>query len=43
VAELVTRHGGEAAPREKFLKVVVDALDRRGPISVLRSPVQDSA
>ena len=26
---LVTRHGGEATAREKFLKVVVDALDHR--------------
>ena len=39
---LVTRHGGEATAREKFLKVVVDALDHRGTISVLRSPVKDS-
>lgn len=41
-AQLVTRHGGEAMAREKFLKVVVDALDHRGTISVLRSPVKDS-
>ena len=40
--QLVTRHGGEATAREKFLKVVVAALDRRGTISVLRSPVKDS-
>lgn len=40
--QLVTRHGGEAMAREKFLKVVVDALDHRGTISVLRSPVKDS-
>mgnify|MGYP000955712745 FL=1 len=40
--QLVTRHGGEATAREKFLKVVVDALDHRGTISVLRSPVKDS-
>lgn len=41
-AQLVTRHGGESTAREKFLKVVVDALDHRGTISVLRSPVKDS-
>lgn len=40
--QLVTRHGGEATAKEKFLKVVVDALDHRGTISVLRSPVKDS-
>ena len=40
--QLVTRHGGEATAREKFLKVVVAALDHRGTISVLRSPVKDS-
>src|SRR6476661_1678948 len=40
--QLVTRHGGESKAREKFLKVVVDALDHRGMISVLRSPVKDS-
>ena len=40
--QLVTRHGGESTAREKFLKVVVDALDHRGTISVLRSPVKDS-
>ena len=40
--KLVTRHGGEATAQEKFLKVVVDALDHRGTISVLRSPVKDS-
>ena len=40
--QLVTRHGGAATAREKFLKVVVDALDHRGTISVLRSPVKDS-
>ena len=34
--QLVTRHGGEAMARLKFLKVVVDALDHRGTISVLR-------
>jgi len=40
--QLVTRHGGESTARDKFLKVVVDALDHRGTISVLRSPVKDS-
>ncbi|HMR22727.1 MAG TPA: DEAD/DEAH box helicase family protein [Micropruina sp.] len=40
--QLVIRHGGEATARDKFLKVVVDALDHRGTISVLRSPVKDS-
>ena len=40
--QLVTRHGGEATAREKFLKTVVAALDHRGTISVLRSPVKDS-
>lgn len=40
--QLVTRHGGESTAREKFLRVVVDALDHRGAISVLRSPVKDS-
>ena len=40
--QLVTRHGGEATAREKFLKVVVAALDHQGTISVLRSPVKDS-
>lgn len=28
--QLVTRHGGESTAREKFLKVVVAALDHRG-------------
>ncbi|MGL5827136.1 MAG: DEAD/DEAH box helicase family protein, partial [Nocardioides sp.] len=41
-AQLVTRHGGEEAARAKFLTVVTDALDRRGVISVLRSPVKDT-
>jgi len=35
--QLVTRHGGEAMARSKFLKVVADALDHRGTISVLRA------
>ena len=41
-AKLVTRHGGEAMARDKFVKAVVAALDHRGTISVLRSPVKDS-
>jgi len=41
-AQLVNRHGGEQSARVKFLKVVADALDHRGTISVLRSPVKDS-
>lgn len=40
--QFVTRHGGEATAREKFLKVVGAALDHRGTISVLRLPVKDS-
>jgi type I restriction enzyme R subunit len=40
--QLVTRHGGESIARDKFLKVVVDALDHRGTITVLRSQVKDS-
>ncbi len=40
--QLVTRHGSESTAREKFLKVVVGAIDHRGTISVLRSPVKDS-
>ncbi|MDP9820826.1 type I restriction enzyme R subunit [Nocardioides massiliensis] len=40
--QLVTRHGGEGQAREKFLKVVADALDHRGTISVLRGTVKDS-
>jgi hypothetical protein len=41
-AQLVSRHGGEASARQKFLKVVADALDHRGVISVLRSAVKDT-
>lgn len=41
-ARLVTTHGGEAAARVKLLKAVADAIDHRGTISVLRSPVKDS-
>ena len=40
--QLVARHGGEGIAREKFLKVVETALNHRGTISVLRSPVKDS-
>lgn len=40
--QLVTRHGGDGQAREKFLKVVADALDHRGTISVLRGTVKDS-
>jgi type I restriction enzyme, R subunit len=40
--QLVSRHGGEAMAREKFIKVVADALDHRGTISVLRDQVKDS-
>lgn len=41
-AQLVARHGGEAMARQNFAKVVVDALDHRGTISVLRDQVKDS-
>jgi len=41
-AQLVTRHGGESMARQRFLKVVADALDHRGVVSVLRSPVKDT-
>jgi len=40
--QLVTKHGGEDSAREKFLKVVTDAIDHRGTVSVLRSPVKDT-
>ena len=40
--QLVARHGGEQMARDKFLKVVADALDHRGTISVLRGTVKDS-
>ncbi|HET9873919.1 MAG TPA: type I restriction endonuclease [Propionibacteriaceae bacterium] len=40
--QLVTRHGGEAMARQKFLKVVADAVDHRGTVSVLRGTVKDS-
>lgn len=41
-AQLVTRHGGEGTARERFLKTVAEALDHRGVVSVLRSPVKDT-
>ncbi|WP_374457961.1 type I restriction endonuclease subunit R [Nocardioides sp.] len=40
--KLVTRHGGEQMAAAKFLKVVADAIDHRGTISVLRGTVKDS-
>ncbi len=40
--QLVKRHGGEGTARQKFTKVVAAAIDHRGTISVLRSPVKDS-
>ena len=40
--QLVTRHGGEQSARIKFLKTVTDAIDHRGTVSVLRSPVKDT-
>jgi len=40
--QLVARHGGEVMARHKFLSVVAEAIDHRGTISVLRSPVKDS-
>jgi len=40
--QLVSRHGGEQMAREKFVKVVADAVDHRGTISVLRDQVKDS-
>lgn len=41
-AQLVKRHGGDTTAKQKFIKVVSDAIDHRGTISVLRSPVKDS-
>ncbi len=41
-AQLVSRHGGEPIARERFVRVVAEALDRRGTVSVLRDPVKDS-
>lgn len=40
--QLVTRHGGEGMARQRFLKVLTDALDHRGTVSVLRGTVKDS-
>ena len=40
--QLVTRHGGETAAKQRFVKVVADAIDHRGTISVLRGRVKDS-
>lgn len=40
--QLVTRHGGEITARQRFVKVVADAIDHRGTISVLRGTVKDS-
>ncbi|MFT4087672.1 MAG: DEAD/DEAH box helicase family protein [Gordonia sp. (in: high G+C Gram-positive bacteria)] len=40
--QLVTRHGGEATARNRFLKTLADAIDHRGTVSVLRSTVKDS-
>ena len=40
--QLVARYGGEVMAREKFAKVVADAIDHRGTISVLRDQVKDS-
>lgn len=40
--QLVARHGGEGNARAKFLKIVTDALDHRGTLSVLRDPIKDS-
>lgn len=40
--QLVTRHGGEAIAVDKFLTVVVKAIEHRGTLDVLRNPVKDS-
>ncbi|MGN6412516.1 type I restriction endonuclease subunit R [Flexivirga sp.] len=40
--QLVLRHGGEATAYQQFLKVVADAIDHRGTVSVLRGTVKDS-
>lgn len=40
--QLVTRHGGETTARQRFVKVVADAIDHRGTISVVRGTVKDS-
>lgn len=41
-AQLVTRHGGEPAAREKFVTVVQQQVDHRGTLDVLRNGVKDS-
>ena len=41
-AQLVTRHGGESAAREKFVTVVQQQVDHRGTLDVLRNGVKDS-
>lgn len=40
--QLVARHGGETAAEQRFVKVVADAIDHRGTVSVLRGRVKDS-
>lgn len=40
--QLVNRHGGEATARQRLVKVVADAIDHRGAVSVLRGTVKDS-
>lgn len=40
--QLVTRHGGETTAKQRFVKVVADAIDHRGTINVLRGTVKDS-
>ena len=40
--QLLNRHGGETNARQRFVKVVADAIDHRGTISVLRGTVKDS-
>lgn len=39
---LVAHHGGATAARQLFVKAVVNAVDHRGTISVLRGTVKDS-
>ena len=40
--QLVSRHGGEATAVQRVVKVVADAIDHRGTISVLRGTAKDS-
>lgn len=40
--QLVARHGAEPTAKQRFLKVLSDAIDHRGTISVLRGTVKDS-